>query len=1051
MRFPPELRRTLLTAALLVLSTVFCFPQTFQFKNYNTEEGLRNRFVYTINQDSRGFIWLGTGSGLSIFDGFDFHNISPADSTDSGFPVSSVDASDGSIVFGFSDGNVYISSGPGLNKIEGIKAFRINSLIEDNKSQVYIFSQSKGIYRFNIQDGSEAERLHSDEDHVIYSGAFLQDNKLLLGTQMGLFVVRVEEDRIVPGFEVEELHFMKIQAIVQVPGSNDYIVGTEDDGIFRVTINGASAEVSRLIDNELLNQSRVQSLMYDKAGNLWVSTFGNGIFKLGSRENTIDLSLYNKESGLAGNDAKDIYQDREGNIWIGQFGEGVSILASDAYTFLIPGIEGRSNSIINFFEKDNKLFIGAERGVYIYDIENEEATSYTDLGRYIGESRITSYCPFNDETILFGTDTRGIFSLNNSGRVTQFFISDNNLENYVADIKLDGNYLWFATKSGLLARNIITGELRRYTTYENLPHNNINQIMPDGTGKVYVATTGNRFYTVDPESGVNAGKAVIYGGGRIEFQAYDIDKNGMIWGATLGKGIYRFAGDSLIHISSSDGLLSDHCYSILADSKNNIWIGHEQGFSLLNTELGQIRTFIDIFGLEEDYNENAIFETSAGYILMGSSEGFMKYMPELDQARMIAPQTNIISVEIDNIEYPLKESYSLPYKVRYSITINFAGLYYSDAEKVYYRYKMDNYDTDWSEPTYSRSVSYKVSDGNYRFNLISYNYDGITNNIVEGFNLSVSKPIWRMWWFVAIMACIALGIIVTIIRVREKAQTKVKLYLESELEDRTKEVVRQKEEIVQQNREITDSINYAQRIQAGLLPSVARLDDVFDGSFTFYRPRDIVSGDFYWFDHIDEDRFIIVCADSTGHGVPGAFMSMIGSALIQEIVLRKEITRPSQILSTLDKEISSTLNQGEGEHSTSDGMDIIVCEFNLKTRMLRFASAMRPVILVMEGEQYYIRGNKSSVGGESVSEKYFDDQEYYLKKGDSVYMFSDGYPDQFGGPQGKKLKIIRMKSLIDEIKDIPMDQQHQAVRDYFYEWKGDLEQVDDVLFMGVMI
>ncbi len=1051
MSFPPEQRRTLLTLTLLVLSAAFCFPQTFQFKNYNTEEGLRNRFVYTINQDSRGFIWLGTGSGLSIFDGFNFHNISPADSTDNGFPVSSIDASDGSIVFGFSDGNVYTSSGSDLNRIEGINAFRINSLIEANNSQVYILSQSKGIYRFNMKDGVEAERLHSDEDHVIYSGALLGDNKLLLGTQMGLFAVRVEEDRIVPDFELEELHFMKIQAIVQVPESNDYIVGTEDDGLFRVTIANGSAEVSRLMDDNIINSSRVQSLLYDKVGNLWVSTFGEGIYKLGFKGDNIELSLYNKDSGLSGNDVKDIYQDREGNIWIGQFGDGVSVLASDAYTFLIPGGVGRSNNIIKFFEQDNNLMVGAERGIYTYDIEEEEAIAYNDLGRYIGESRITSYCPYLNRSILFGTDTKGIFIIAENGRVSQFFLSDNNLENYIADIKLDGDYLWLATRSGLLLRRTDSGEISRYTTYENLPHNNINQVLPDGSGKVYVATTGNRFYTVDSESGVNAGKAVIYGGGRIEFQGYDIDKNGMIWGATLGKGVYRFTGDSLIHISSSDGLLSDHCYSILADSKNNIWIGHEQGFSVLNTELGQIRTFVDIFELEEDYNENAIFETSAGYILMGSSEGFMKYMPELDQARMIAPQTNIISIEIDNIEYPLQESYNLPYKIRYSITVNFAGLYYSDSEKVYYRYKLDNYDTDWSEPTYSRSVSYKVSDGNYRFNLISYNYDGITDNVVAGFNLSVRKPLWRMWWFVAIMICIVLGIIVTIIRVRENAQTKVKLYLESELEDRTREVVRQKEEIVQQNREITDSINYAQRIQAGLLPSVAKLDEVFDGSFTFYRPRDIVSGDFYWFDHIDEDRFIIVCADSTGHGVPGAFMSMIGSALIQEIVLRKEITRPSQILSTLDKEISSTLNQGEGEHSTSDGMDIIVCEFNMKTRMLRFASAMRPLILVMEGEQYYIRGNKSSVGGESVSEKYFDDQEYYLKKGDSVYMFSDGYPDQFGGPQGKKLKIIRMKNLIEEIKDIPMDQQSQAVRDYFDEWKGDLEQVDDVLFMGVMI
>ncbi len=1051
MSFPVQLKRTLFVAALFVISTFFCVSQTYQFRNYNTEEGLRNRFVYTINQDSRGFIWLGTGSGISIFDGFNFYNVSPPDSTVNGFPVSSIDASDGSVVFGFSDGNVYKSSGSDLNRIEGITAFRVNSLLEGTNSDIYILSQSKGIYLYNMDAGGNAVRLHSDNDHVIYSGALMADNSMLLGTQMGLFIVSIEEDRIVPVFEVDDLHFMKIQAIEQGPGSNDYIVGTEDDGVFMVTIDKGSAEVSRLIDDELFNQYRIQSLMYDKAGNLWVATFGDGISKLGLENGNTNISKFGKESGLIGNDVKDIYQDREGNIWIGQFGDGVSILASDAYSLITPGKEGRSNNIIKFFEREGRLFVGAERGIYQYDIEKEEVISYTDLGRYIGTSKMTSYCPYINGTILLGTDTRGIFSLDKNGRVSQFFISDNNLENFIADIKNDGNYLWLATRSGVLSRKISTGEIKRYTTYENLPHNNINQILPDGTGKIYVATTGNRFYTIDPETGVNAGKAVIYGGGRIEFQAYDIDNNGIIWGATLGKGVYKFTGDSLVHISSADGLLNDHCYSIMADSKNNIWVGHEQGFSVLNTELGQIRTFVDIFGMEEDYNENAVFETSEGYVLMGNSEGFMKYMPELDQARMIPPATNIISVVIDNIEYPLQDSYSLPYKARYSITVNFAGLYYSDAEKVYYRYKLDNYDTEWSEPTFSRSANYKLSDGNYRFNLISYNYDGITNNLVAGFNLSVKKPIWRMWWFISIMVGFVLGTIVIIIRVREKAQSKVKDYLESELEDRTREVIRQKEEIVQQNREITDSINYAQRIQAGLLPSLSKIEDVFDGSFTFYRPRDIVSGDFYWFDHIDEDRFIIVCADSTGHGVPGAFMSMIGSALIQEIVLRKEITRPSQILSTLDKEISSTLNQGEGEHTTSDGMDIVVCEFNHKTRMLRFASAMRPVILVMEGEQYYIRGNKSSVGGESVSEKYFDDQEYYLKKGDSVYLFSDGYPDQFGGPQGKKLKIIRMKNLIEEIKDIPMDQQSIAVRDYFDEWQGDLEQVDDVLIMGFRI
>jgi serine phosphatase RsbU (regulator of sigma subunit) len=157
------------------------------------------------------------------------------------------------------------------------------------------------------------------------------------------------------------------------------------------------------------------------------------------------------------------------------------------------------------------------------------------------------------------------------------------------------------------------------------------------------------------------------------------------------------------------------------------------------------------------------------------------------------------------------------------------------------------------------------------------------------------------------------------------------------------------------------------------------------------------------------------------------------------------------VLSTLDREIARTLNQGEDGKTTSDGMDMVVCEFNKKTKLLRFASAMRPVILIMKGEQYYIRGNKNSVGGESVSDKYFDDQEYYLKENDSFYLFSDGLPDQFGGDIGKKMKIANLKKLIDDFKDEPMSKQYEILSNYFDEWKGDLDQVDDVLFMGIRV
>jgi serine phosphatase RsbU (regulator of sigma subunit) len=265
--------------------------------------------------------------------------------------------------------------------------------------------------------------------------------------------------------------------------------------------------------------------------------------------------------------------------------------------------------------------------------------------------------------------------------------------------------------------------------------------------------------------------------------------------------------------------------------------------------------------------------------------------------------------------------------------------------------------------------------------------------------------------------------------------------------------VEQKEEIEIKNRDITDSITYAKRIQTSMLPPIKRLQQHFSGCFVFYSPRDIVSGDFYWFDQVSSNKFTIVCADSTGHGVPGAFMSMIGSTLIKDICMREAGNSPSQVLQVLDNELRNTLNQNlEDGTKPSDGMDIIVCEIDLKTHYVRYASAMRPMIIYRNGEEYFVKGSRNSVGGHyDREENLFEDEGLQLGKGDIIYMFSDGYSDQFGGPMGKKFKMVRLKNLLQDIHQKPMEEQYTHVRNTFNLWKENYEQVDDVLFMGIKI
>jgi serine phosphatase RsbU (regulator of sigma subunit) len=421
-----------------------------------------------------------------------------------------------------------------------------------------------------------------------------------------------------------------------------------------------------------------------------------------------------------------------------------------------------------------------------------------------------------------------------------------------------------------------------------------------------------------------------------------------------------------------------------------------------------------------------------------------------DRKSTIGPFNNINSIEINDVPYPYQPSFVLPYN-KYKIKILYSGINFSAPDKVYYSSFLENFDLDWSKMTSSREALYSLSDGNYKFRLESVNGEGLSQGVPVSFSIFIKKPFYRTWWAILLELFIITSVIVLIIRERDKSQKKIQEYLEKELAARTSVVMKQKGEIELQNIEITDSINYAKRIQTSILPDISKLKDTFKDAFILFHPRDIVSGDFYWFDKLDDDKFILVCADSTGHGVPGAFMSMIGSTLLQDIVTRKRISKPSEILSLLDKQIFSTLNQNVELGVSNDGMDMVVCEFSISTRHVRFASAMRPVILVLDGEPFYIKGNRSSVGGESVIEKFFDDQEYYLKEGDTIYLFSDGLPDQFGGPDGKKLKIARLKRMIEQIANLPMEEQKKVMTKFYFDWKGPYDQVDDVLLMGVKV
>lgn len=281
--------------------------------------------------------------------------------------------------------------------------------------------------------------------------------------------------------------------------------------------------------------------------------------------------------------------------------------------------------------------------------------------------------------------------------------------------------------------------------------------------------------------------------------------------------------------------------------------------------------------------------------------------------------------------------------------------------------------------------------------------------------------------------------------------------LEQKVKERTAEVVRQKEEIERQSekleelyKDVTDSIRYAKRLQDSILPQNSLIERLLPESFVLFKPKDIVSGDFYWVSETDE-KILFSAVDCTGHGVPGAFMSLIGANALNQIINEKE-DQPANILNKLNKLSSEALNKSEeGRDKVRDGMDLALCAISKDFRSLEYAGANNPLYIVRNGDILVTKADKFAIASFEEGEQHYTNHQFDLKEGDLVYIFSDGYADQFGGVKGKKFMYRQFRELLVSIMDEPMHKQKEILDKEIESWKGSFEQVDDILVIGVRI
>ena len=1046
--------------AWLLLFCIFPFLETegqkYFFDNYGVKQGLSAQKVYSIIQDSKDYIWLGTANGVSRFNGKKFENFSFRDGLAVGGVRSILEDSEGNLWFGHMNGGVSRFDGTDFEKV----SFDTVSITGDVTSIREI--EGKNLWFTTTTNGAiSADLPIKDLKHIsarqftgkdglsdqVYGSALRKDTSFICVADVGMRKFNTEELKF-ENFRMPHMTTYFSPTCLLDDSKGNIWVGTHNGGVYKYILSESRMVIIDLI-KEGMSTNWVSCFTEDSRGRIWVGTWGGGVGLFDQD----GFKVFNSDNGLKASKIYDIIEDIEGNILIADSDNGLSIFKGDAFiTISEDDILPDPNVYAIYQDKSGAAWFGTNAGISRYipwsgkkpEIYNEANNSIFEDIRFFRED--------NEGNLWIGTNSGGVIKFNmKTGKFeSQAYINSRlHQGGQVTALEIDkNNHLWIGTLQGVAVGTIGENNFERYTNLDSLTINNITALYcdPDGTMWIGLETRPGKpgLIRYDPATerftAVTSLKDIIP-------KAMVMDKNGVLWIGT-GEGLTGFKNDSVItYITRDEGLISDNINLLADGGDGSIFIGTNNGLNRYFPETKRMFSYTERNGFTGiETKPNAVFMNSEGKIWFGTANGATELDVSKLSSRGLEPLTHIMNMQVNYETRKMQQGISLSYKER-SLLFDYYSICLTNPDVVRYKVMLEGAEHDWrplSEET--RFIQTAIPPGKYTFKVIASNSDGIWNSIPAAFQFTIRPPFYLSWWFILVISGLIILSVIVYIRVRERKLVKEKIVLENKVRERTAEVVQKSMIIEEKNRDITASIRYAERIQRAMLP----LEDAFKETFVLFLPKDIVSGDFYWM-YENGDLSFLAAVDCTGHGVPGAFMSIIGHNSLNKVVREYGLTRPSAILDQLNIEVNKALLQSQ-ERNINDGMDLTLIVFNRRNFTLELAGAYNPLYLVRNGEVIVHKTDRFPIGMTITGQKKnFTNHKIDIEPGDMLYLTSDGYADQFGAAEGKKYKTINVKRIISEIYNLPVQEQRERLEKEIMDWKGDLQQVDDILFIGTRI
>ncbi|MCC7302181.1 MAG: SpoIIE family protein phosphatase [Bacteroidia bacterium] len=1053
-----HIRRFLFAMLLLSLPAL---AQQYNIKLYSPKHGLANSVVNHILTDSRGYVWFATQGGISRFDGRTFQNYTIKNG---------LAGNDVTYLTEDNKGNIWAACyGSGISRFDGEKFASygekdgltntsVYNIICDRNGVIWMATRGGGIFSFNgtafVNYTKESHGIPTD---TLFAVVEDQQGMLWFGTRKrGLirydhknFQVYDQKDGLMHNTVISLFSDKRGKLWIGTAGSMPQYM--------------EHGEIKTAIIPEIGNDL-ISMIAEDERGNIWIASehglvkYFNGRYK-----------IYNETNGLPANSVYAINTDYEGNVWMGT-SNGVGLFKNEAF-IAFSDKEGLSNPKVTalFQNASGVTFIGTSGGGL--NIMTNDIIQKVDYIPDLTQSIILALyeAPNGELWVGLESSTPSLYVLKKSGSRyvvdrTYDQVGDGKSLKTVSGLISDGMGGVWISLYGTGVMHYTNGKFEFLDSRNGLPVEETYTVIKDSKNNLWIGTYQGGLVKYDGK------KCTVFteAEGLPDNTVYTIceDKKGNIIVGTANKGIAIYNGKSFRSLSTREGLCSDVIYTLIVDEKDRIWVGTDKGVNRISLgedlSVNSIKYFSENDGMKStEINPNTFMLDKSRKLWFGTTNGLIRYNPEFDYINDKPPLVVLTGIKLfyepvqwEKLGIEISESTGFPERPELSydknhLTFNFQAL---TTDNVQYTYYLEGSEAGWSPlSTKTEAVYTNIQPGEYTFHVKAQNSDGFWSLDETAFTFIITPPFYKTWWFYTLLAIISLSAVIMFIRWRTRRLEAEKKILEERVTQRTVQLKSANEQLSVAFKDIKDSINYAKRIQEAILPLENEMRAALPEYFIMFKPRDVVSGDFYWFSR-QQSRIYIAACDCTGHGVPGAFMSIIGTSLLNEVINENPEAEPGEILNALRDKLINALKQGGADSESKDGMDMMLACIDERKRKLSFAGANNPLYFIRDGKLQEFKSDKQPIGIYGHELKPFRNQELTYEQGDQFYLFSDGFPDQFGGPRGKKFLYTKFKELLLAVSGKSMPEQIAGLEAAFSEWIGkEHEQVDDVLVIGVKL